>query len=127
MQAWQQSAWLAHLSSRRGVLIVFLLYFGICALGILARYDFNASTLVRFGHYYIEQNPELTPAGALRFTGNEAHGGNGYDGQIFYYYARTLFEPGVWPEGFSLAYRGPRVGYPLLVAPFSIFGDWGIS
>lgn len=113
-------------ASRRGLVFLFSVFYGLATLGILARYDWNPSALVRFGHYYVEQNPERTPVGAIRFTGNEAYGGNGYDGQIFYYYARTFFEPGVWPEGFSLAYRAPRAGYPLLVAPFAfIFGDWG--
>lgn len=105
---------------------MFLAFYALCTLSILARYEFNPSALVRFGHYYVEQNSELTPAGAIRFTGNEAHGGNGYDGQIFYYYARTLLQTGVWPEGFSLAYRAPRAGYPLLAAPFAVFGDWGV-
>lgn len=122
----RQSALFAWLTGRRGVVAVFLLYYGVCTFGILARYEFNPSALVRFGNYYVEQNPELTPTGAIRFTGNESYGGNGYDGQIFYYYARTLFQPGVWPQGFSLAYRAPRAGYPLLAAPFAIFGDWGV-
>ncbi|MEQ9365166.1 MAG: hypothetical protein RIF32_13040 [Leptospirales bacterium] len=113
-------------ATRRGLVVLFLLFYAVCTLGILARYEFNPSALVRFGHYYVEQNPELTPAGAVRFTGNEAHGGNGYDGQIFYYYARTFFQPDVWPAGFSLAYRAPRAGYPLLAAPFAVFGDWGV-
>lgn len=90
----------------------------------VARYDFNPSSLLRIGHYYAEQNSEITPEGAVYFVGNEEWGGNGYDGQIFYYYARTLLMKGVWPRGFSDAYRAPRVGYPLLVAPFSLFGSW---
>ncbi|MCR9143395.1 MAG: hypothetical protein NXI24_14185 [bacterium] len=113
-------------ASRRGVVTLFLLFYTICTLGILARYEFNPSALVRFGHYYVEQNQDITPEGAIRLTGNEAHGGNGYDGQIFYYYARTLFQPDVWPAGFSLAYRAPRAGYPLLAAPFAVLGDWGV-
>lgn len=130
LQAFSQtlstSPWVRRLATPRGLLVIFCLYYLIGTLGILARYEMNPSALVRFGHYYVEQNPELTPAGIIRLTGNESFGGNGYDGQIFYYYGRTLFETGVWPEGFSRAYRAPRAGYPLLVAPFTIFGDWGV-
>lgn len=121
-----ESPLVRQLATPRGLFVVFCLYYLIGTLGILARYEFNPSALVRFGHYYVEQNPERTPAGVIRFTGNEEFGGNGYDGQIFYYYGRTLFEPGVWPEGFSRAYRAPRAGYPVLVAPFIAFGDWGV-
>jgi len=104
------------------LLIAFYL---LCALFVVARYDWNPTALVRFGHYYVEQNPSLTPDGAIQFVGNEENGGNGYDGQIFYYYAETLFSRGVWPEGFNNAYRAPRVGYPFLAALFSVFGPWG--
>ena len=103
-----------------------LLFYAVSTAFFLARYDFNPSALIRFGHYYIEQNQAHTPAGAIRLLGDETHGGNGYDGQIFYYYARTLFLPGVWPEGFNNAYRAPRLGFPLLAAPFVVFGSWGV-
>ncbi len=112
-------------ASLRAQFVLFAVFYGLASLAILARYDFNPSVLIRFGHDYVAQNPEYTPAGAVRLTGNEAHGGNGYDGQIFYYYARTLLIPGEWPRGFSHAYRAPRAGYPALVAPFAFFGNQG--
>lgn len=97
----------------------------VCALAVMARYEWNPSILVRFGAVYVEANAGYTPQGSVQLVGNEEWGGNGYDGQIFYYYARTLFEDG-WPEGFSKAYRAPRIGYPLLAAPFVVFGSWGV-
>ncbi|MCB1175644.1 MAG: hypothetical protein KDK39_18865 [Leptospiraceae bacterium] len=100
------------------------LAFYLVAYGIeWARYDWNPSIVFHFGHYYVEQNPNWTPAGAIRLLGNEQHGGNGYDGQIFYYFARSLIEPGQWPRGFSMAYRAPRIALPLLTAPFALLGN----
>lgn len=100
-------------------------FYLIPTLAHISHYDFNVTSLIRFGHYYIEQNEEYTPVGAIRFLGNEENGGNGYDGQIFYYYADSLFFGKSWPLGFNNAYRAPRVGYPFLVAIFSVFGPWG--
>ncbi|MBX7059465.1 MAG: hypothetical protein K1X75_15490 [Leptospirales bacterium] len=100
--------------------ICLLVFYGVLATAQIARYHFNPGALLHFGHYYVSQNEAITPPGATRFIGNEANGGNGYDGQIFYYYARTLLISGKWPNGFSFAYRAPRVGYPLLAAPFAL-------
>ncbi|MBL8018800.1 MAG: hypothetical protein JNM27_03965 [Leptospirales bacterium] len=108
-------------------LLAFWIFVTVPALAIMARYDWNYTSLIRFGHRYVEQNTRFTPEGAVRLLGNEKFGGNGYDGQIFYYYARTLFEPRTWPNGFSNAYRAPRVGYPVLTAPFSVFGNSGVA
>ncbi|MDH5654500.1 MAG: hypothetical protein OEZ34_01215 [Spirochaetia bacterium] len=103
-----------------------MLFFYTASLMIVsAPYDFNPTSMIHFGHYYIEQNQTLTPDGSIRFLGNEHYGGNGYDGQIFYYFARSLFQENAWPEGFNNAYRAPRVGYPFLAALFSVFGSWG--
>lgn len=114
-----------HKVSFRRMAFFFFLFYGTATAGILYQYEWNPSVLIRFGHDYVAQNEAYTPEGAVRMIGNEAHGGNGYDGQIFYYYARTLFEPGAWPEGFNNAYRAPRIGYPFLAALFSVFGSWG--
>ena len=105
-----------------GHLLLFFTLYCVATVAVIARYDGSISALVRFGAYYAEQNPDLVPEGAVVLIGNEEFGGNGYDGQIFYYFAATLFQANEWPEGFSFAYRAPRVGYPLLVAPFSVFG-----
>lgn len=107
-------------------LLLFLLLYGMVTAGVLCRVDFDPAALIRFGAPYAAQNPRLTPPGATVYTGNESHGGNGYDGQIFYYYARTLFLPGAWPRGFNNAYRAPRIGYPFLSALFSPLGSWGV-
>jgi len=104
-------------------LCVFWLYSATASSGILRKFDWNFTSLIHFGHHYIDQNEDITPPGSVRLLGNEASGGNGYDGQIFYYYARTLLIKDRWPHGFSNAYRAPRVGYPLLVSPFSLLGN----
>ncbi len=106
--------------------MVLVALYGLCALALLVRYDGNPSVLFRFGHYYADQNPQLIPPGALVFLGEERFGGNGYDGQIFYYYSRTLFVSGEWPVGFNNAYRAPRVGFPLFGAPFVPLGSWAV-
>jgi len=105
--------------------ILFLAYAGTAAFSVCARYDFNATALIHFGHRYVSQNPGITPEASVRFLGNEANGGNGYDGQIFYYYARTLWVKDGWPAGFSNAYRAPRVGYPLLASILPLPGNRG--
>lgn len=105
--------------------ILFLVYAGTAAFAVCARYDFNATSLIHFGHRYVSQNPAITPENSVRFLGNEANGGNGYDGQIFYYYARTLWMKDVWPAGFSNAYRAPRVGYPLIASLLPLPGNRG--
>lgn len=110
----------------RSWLLLFFGFYGIAAVALLARHEWNPSIFVRFGAYYAEQNSQITPVGALSFVGDETNGGNGYDGQIFYYYSRTLFLPGQWPKGFNDAYRAPRVGLPLLGAPFALFGSWPV-
>ncbi len=115
------------LSSRFAAPVAFVLFAGSALLCTMARYDWNFTSLIRFGHRYIEQNQHLTPPGAVRFLGNEANGGNGYDGQIFYFYAKTLWTRGEWPTGFSNAYRAPRVGYPLLASLFSWMGQNGTA
>ncbi len=116
------------------LVLIFFLFYGSVFTATLARYEWNPTALVRFGHYYIHQNPDHTPPGTVRLLGNEKFGGNGYDGQIFYYYARVLHEKGTWPKGFAGSYRWPRVGYPLLASLFApagaIFGpaahSWAI-
>ncbi len=107
-------------------LIILTIVYLVSAAAVLARYEFNPSSLVRFGEYYARQNPDLIPEGAVIFIGNEEHGGNGYDGQIFYFFGRTLFSPGAWPAGFNNAYRAPRIGYPFLAGLFSVFGSGGV-
>lgn len=113
---------LEKLHLRYYLLVLIAIYAG-SSLAFVSSYDFKATSLIRFGHYYADQNPEITPEGAVIFTGDQEHGGNGYDGQIFYYYARTLLFPDMWPGGFSRSYRAPRAGYPLLVSLFSPGGS----
>src|SRR5688572_23621399 len=68
-------------------------------LSIVSRYQFDLTSMVRFGEYYALQNESRLPADSVVFVGNEEFGGNGYDGQIFYFFSSTLFEKGAWPNG----------------------------
>ncbi len=104
-----------------------VLYHLIVVGAAASRYEFRPTSLLHFGHYYIEQNAKHVPDGAVRFIGNEENGGNGYDGQIFFFFADTLLTRSAWPEGFNNAYRAPRVGYPFLVSPFSLLGPAGTA
>lgn len=105
--------------------LLFLAFALSAAAAVCARYDFNPTALIRFGHRYAAQNPDLTPENSIRFLGNESNGGNGYDGQIFYYYARTMWMKDRWPQGFSNAYRAPRAGFPLLASLIPLPGNSG--
>lgn len=93
---------------------------------IWKKYGFNPSAQINFGFPFVQQNAERTPPRAVVFLGQPGDSGAGYDGQIFYYYSRMLSEFNLnWPVGFETNIRAPRIGYPLLVAPFGWFGKWG--
>ena len=111
--------------SIKSMLLLMFFYYFTSGAAATSPYGFNPTALIHFGNFYIEQNENLTPVNAVRFQGNEQYGGNGYDGQIFYYYARSLFMLGTWPDGFNNAYRAPRIGYPFLAGIFSFMGSWG--
>lgn len=111
----------------RHVFLFALAYYVIVVVAASARYEFQPTALLHLGHYYIEQNAAHVPDGVVRFIGNEENGGNGYDGQIFFFFADTLLTKNVWPDGFNNAYRAPRIGYPLLVSPFSLIGPAGTA
>lgn len=105
--------------------LLYVILYLSAAFAAAKPYDWNLTSLIHFGHDYTDLNGDYTPEGAVVFTGNETYGGNGYDGQIFYYYARTLFVKNVWPSGFNRAYRAPRIGYPFIAGIFSVFGSYG--
>jgi hypothetical protein len=116
-----------YLDSR--LVILFVVYAAIvCSVtfSYWKKYDWNPSSMVNFGREFALQNESQTPQKAIIFLGEEGDLGAGYDGQIFYYFSRSLSNFGLdWPKGFDESYRAPRIGYPFLVSIFGIFGPWG--
>ncbi|EMY76887.1 putative membrane protein [Leptospira weilii serovar Ranarum str. ICFT] len=107
-------------------LIVLLSLYGFVTLALWSRYQWNPSAMVNFGEEFIKKNEAETPSGVIAFKGKEGDLGAGYDGQIFYYYSRSISNFSLkWPEGFDATYRAPRIGYPLLISIWGIFGKWG--
>ncbi|WP_108978219.1 AZOBR_p60025 family cell surface glycopolymer formation protein [Leptospira ryugenii] len=98
----------------------------IVSLSYWKRYQWNPSSMVNFGREFVLQNEEETPKNSIVFLGEEGDLGAGYDGQIFYFFSRSLtnvsFE---WPKGFDESYRAPRIGYPFLISLFGFLGKWG--
>ncbi|WP_425460700.1 AZOBR_p60025 family cell surface glycopolymer formation protein [Leptospira gomenensis] len=104
----------------------FLILYSFSSFLIWKKYGYNPSAQINFGFPFVQQNTERTPRQAVVFLGQPGDSGAGYDGQIFYYYSRMLSEFNLeWPAGFETNIRAPRIGYPLLVAPFGWFGKWG--
>ncbi|PJZ53820.1 hypothetical protein CH380_07335 [Leptospira adleri] len=112
-------------SPLKGLVLLLVLY-GFVTLSLWSRYEWNPSSMVNFGEEFIKKNQAESPDGVVAFKGKEGDLGAGYDGQIFYYYSRSIsnlsFE---WPVGFDATYRAPRIGYPLLLSVWGIFGKWG--
>lgn len=107
-----------------GILIILLIYV-TSTLAIWKKYKWNPSSLVHFGLEFAERNRKDTPRGVAVELGNPNDLGAGYDGQIFYYYSRTISQLSQnWPKGFDESYRAPRIGYPLLVSLFGFLGEW---
>jgi len=108
--------------------LLFLLYLTVvCSVSFSywKKYDWNPSSMVNFGREFALQNEKETPKKAIIFLGEEGDLGAGYDGQIFYYFSRSLSNFGLdWPKGFDESYRAPRIGYPFLISLFGVFGPW---
>ncbi|TGL20806.1 hypothetical protein EHQ46_09935 [Leptospira yanagawae] len=113
-----------YLNSKQWLTIfVFLLLWGITSVSYWKKYDWNPSSMVNFGHEFALQNKSETPENAILFKGEAGDLGAGYDGQIFYYFSRPLSNFNLnWPKGFDESYRAPRIGYPMLVGIFGLFG-----
>ncbi len=107
-----------------GILLISLVYL-VTTLAVWKKYKWNPSSLVHFGLEFAERNRKDTPRGVIVELGNPNDLGAGYDGQIFYYYSRTISKLSQnWPKGFDESYRAPRIGYPLLVSIFGFLGEW---
>src|SRR5690554_4847508 len=104
-------------------LLLFIGLYGFTTLAIWKRYDMNPSSMVNFGKEFVVQNQDETPEGVVVLLGEEGDLGGGYDGQIFYYFSRTISSLSLdWPKGFDESYRAPRIGYPFLVSLFGFLG-----
>lgn len=104
---------------------IFFLYF-LVTLMIWKKHEWEPSSMIHFGNEFIELNLEYMPLRAVVEKGYEGDLGAGYDGQIFYFYSRALSSFSLkWPVGFDDSYRAPRIGYPLLISVFGVFGPNG--
>lgn len=93
---------------------------------IWRKYEWHPTSMVHFGNEFVELNLEYMPSEAIVEKGYDGDLGAGYDGQIFYFYSRSLNSfPLKWPLGFEEEYRAPRIGYPFLSAIFGILGPSG--
>ena len=102
---------------------LFILVYIVTSVSIWKKYNYNPTSMINFGMEFAVQNKEKMPDGATVILGNKDDLGAGYDGQIFYFYSRTISELNMnWPKGFDESYRAPRIGYPLLVGIFGFFG-----
>jgi hypothetical protein len=101
---------------------ILFLYFLVTLL-IWKKHEWEPSSMIHFGNEFIELNLEYMPPRAVVEKGYEGDLGAGYDGQIFYFYSRALSSFSLkWPVGFDDSYRAPRIGYPLLISVFGVFG-----
>ncbi|MDF3819875.1 hypothetical protein P3G55_08200 [Leptospira sp. 96542] len=104
---------------------LFVFIWGVTTLSVWKRYEWNPTSMINFGLEFADLNKRETPANAVLFKGEEGNLGAGYDGQIFYYYSRTLSNFNLdWPLGFDQSYRAPRIGFPFLISLFGIFGKY---
>jgi hypothetical protein len=107
-----------------GILFILFLY-AFVAFSQWKKYEWNPSSMVHFGIEFAEQNRSNTPRGAIVEKGTAGDLGSGYDGQIFYYFSRSVSKwEGEWPKGFDESYRAPRIGFPFLIGLFGLFGEW---
>lgn len=102
---------------------LFALVYIVVTAALWKKYNYNPTSMINFGMEFAIQNKEKMPDGAIVILGNKDDLGAGYDGQIFYFYSRTISELNMnWPKGFDESYRAPRIGYPLLVGIIGFLG-----
>ncbi len=106
-----------------GILVILFLY-SLVTLSLWKKYNWNPSCMVHFGLEFADRNRADTPRGVIVEKGSASDLGSGYDGQIFYYYSRTVSKLDTWPKGFDESYRAPRIGFPFLIGLFGLFGEW---
>ena len=102
---------------------LFALVYIVVTTSLWKKYNYNPTSMINFGMEFAIQNKEKMPDGAVVIMGSKDDLGAGYDGQIFYFYSRTISELNMnWPKGFDESYRAPRIGYPLLVGIIGFLG-----
>ncbi|MBE7413666.1 MAG: hypothetical protein L6Q54_13050 [Leptospiraceae bacterium] len=117
---------LERLNNQKIILLTFVFLWGGTTFILLKKYNFNPTAMINFGLEFVNQNTKEMPANSLVFLGEKDDLGAGYDGQIFYFYSRTISNLNtLWPKGFDESYRAPRIGYPFLISLFGGFGKWG--
>lgn len=105
---------------------VILVIYIFTTFAIWKKYSWHPTSMLHFGNEFVEVNLNFMPAEAIVEKGYEGDLGAGYDGQIFYFYSRSLNSfPLKWPVGFDENYRAPRIGYPFLSALFGVVGPNG--
>jgi len=116
---------LQKLNSKLPILLtVFIVLWGSVTFGYWKKYDWSPTSMVNFGKEFALLNEAETPKGAVVFLGEKGDLGAGYDGQIFYYFSRSLSNLSLdWPKGFDESYRAPRIGYPFLISIFGFAGQ----
>lgn len=115
--------YLSKLNTVPAILTLFLSLYFITTISLWKKYDFHPSSMVNFGKEFADLNSKEVPTGAVVLKGYEGDLGAGYDGQIFYYYSRTISNfSNNWPTGFDESYRAPRIGYPFLISIFGLLG-----
>ena len=129
---WQQAIYspLKHLDKPYLALGLFFLIYGAVTYFHVQKYDMNFSSMVRFGLEFAESNPDHVPPDAVFYKSQDGDLGAGYDGQIFYFYSRSISEgldypssEGVDKDGqIDASYRAPRIGYPFLIGLFGFLG-----
>ncbi|MDX1961244.1 MAG: hypothetical protein SFU98_21930 [Leptospiraceae bacterium] len=103
--------------------LIFIVLYLVVSVFIWKKYSWNITSQVHFGEEFAKQNSSKMPIGAIVEKGSADDLGAGYDGQIFYFYSRTISELSLdWPKGFDESYRAPRIGYPLLIGIFGFLG-----
>ena len=91
------------------MLVSIVLYIGLLLYHI-APYNYNLSMLLRIGASNQFFNPSALDPGLVVFN-NPQSGGDGYDGQFYYYMIKNLF---MGQEGSANPFRYQRLLYPLL-------------
>ena len=76
----------------------------------IAPYDFNASSMIRFGVAHPFYDPVALEPGLVVFNNPES-GGIGYDGQFYYYIVKDFF---MGEKGIPNPFRSQRILYPFL-------------
>ena len=103
--------------------LAFLVLYAAVTFSVWKKYEWNPASMIHFGAEFAVKNASRMPENSIVERGSAGDLGAGYDGQIFYFYSRTISELSWdWPKGFDESYRAPRIGYPFLIGLFGFAG-----